>query len=170
EIRPEPILLVAPRLHVATGAAYQALRRGLTDADSSSKINGFQAFVRSLAGERSARAAGSFSANDFEAVVFRQYPQLQIIERKLSKLGASVRMTGSGSSIFGVFGSRKERDRAAAVLKGDRVFGKYLVMPGTLVSRRSYQQLWRRQLSQHIRQDRSRADQSLWPPQSRYAR
>src|SRR5581483_1224890 len=139
EIRPEPILLVAPRLHVATGAAYQALRRGLTDADSSSKINGFQAFVRSLAGERSARAAGSFSANDFEAVVFRQYPQLQIIERKLSKLGASVRMTGSGSSIFGVFGSRKERDRAAAVLKGDRVFGKYLVMPGTLVSRRSYQ-------------------------------
>ena len=170
ELRSEPILLVASGLHVATGPAYQALGRGLTDADSSSKINGFQALVRALAGERSARAAGSFSANDFEAVVFRQYPQLQTIERKLSKLGASVRMTGSGSSIFGVFGSRQERDRAAAVLKGDRVFGNYLVMPGTLVSRRSYQQIWRRQLSQHIRQDRSKADQSIWPPESRYER
>ena len=170
ELRPEPILLVASGLHVATGPAYQALGRGLTDASSSSRINGFQAFCRILASERSAKAAGSFSANDFEAVVFRQYPQLQTIERKLSKLDASVRMTGSGSAIFGVFGSRQKRDRAEAVLKGDRVFGKYLVMPGALVSRRSYQRLWLRQLSQHIGQDRSKADQSLWPPQSRYAR
>jgi 4-diphosphocytidyl-2-C-methyl-D-erythritol kinase len=167
---PEPIVLVASGLHVATGPAYQGLGRGLTDAGSSSRINGFQAFCRILASERSAKAAGSFSANDFEAVVFRQYPQLQTIERKLSKLGASVRMTGSGSAIFGVFGSRQERDRAEAVLKGDRVFGKYLVMPGELVSRRSYQRLWRRQLSPHIRQDRSKADQSLWPPQSRYGK
>ncbi len=170
ELRPEPLMLVAAGLHVATGPAYQALGRGLTDASSSSRINGFQAFVRVLAGERSAKAAGSFSANDFEAVVFRQYPQLQTIGRKLSKLGASARMTGSGSAIFGVFESRQKRDRAEELLKGDRVFGKYLVMAGELVSRRSYQRLWRRQLGQHIRPDRGRADQSIWPPQSRYAR
>jgi len=165
DLKPEPILLVLPGLHVATGPAYKALARGLTANDSSSRINEFQAFVRVLSSGRSARAASPFSANDFEAVVFREFPQLQTIGRKLSKLGAGVRMTGSGSTMFGVFGSRTERDRAEAVLKRDRVFGKYLVMPGTLVTRGSYQRLWRKQLGQHMG-----ADQSLWPPHSRYAK
>jgi len=165
ELKPEPILIVSPGLHVATGPAYVALGRGLTAGDWSSKINGFQAFVRVLASGRSAKAASPFSANDFEAVVFRQFPLLQTIERKLSQLGTSrgrpgVRMTGSGSTIFAIFGSRAERDRAEAVLKG-----KYLVMPASLVSREAYRRLWRRQLNQHIR-----GDESLWPLQSRYAK
>lgn len=170
ELKPEPILLVLPGFHVATGTAYQALGRGLTANDSSSRINAFQAFVRVLASGHSARAASPFSANDFEAVVFRQFPQLQTIERKLSKLGLSgarpaVRMTGSGSAIFAIFGSRLERDRAEAVLKGDRVLGRYLAVPAALVNRGSYQKLWRRQLRQHIR-----PDQNLWPLHSRYAK
>ncbi len=165
ELKPEPILLVSPGLHVATGPAYQALARGLTGDDSSSKINGFRAFVRVLASGHSAKAASPFSANDFEAVVFRQFPLLQTIERKLSQLGTSgrrpgVRMTGSGSAIFAIFSSRAERDRAEAVLKG-----KYLVMPASLVSREAYRRLWRRQLNQHIR-----GDESSWPLQSRYAK
>jgi 4-diphosphocytidyl-2C-methyl-D-erythritol kinase len=132
----------------------------LTASDSSSKINEFQAFVRVLASGRSAGAASPFSANDFEAVVFREFPQLQTIGRKLSKLGAGVRMTGSGSAIFAVFGSGAERDRAEAVLKG-----RYLVFPASLVSRVGYRRLWRRQLSEHLG-----GDQSLWPLQSRYAK
>jgi len=161
ELKPEPILVVSAGLHVATGPAYQALGRGLTAGDSSSRINSFQAFVRVLASERSAGAASPFSANDFEAVVFRQYPLLPTIGRKLSKLGAAgVRMTGSGSAIFGIFRSRGERDRAEKELTG-----KYLVIPATLVNRGGYQRLWRRQLSQHIRMDKS-----LWPLQSRYAK
>jgi len=161
DLKPEPILVVSAGLHVATGPAYQALGRGLTAGDSSSRINSFQAFVRVLASERSAGAASPFSANDFEAVVFRQYPLLPTIGRKLSKLGAAgVRMTGSGSAIFAIFGSRLERDRAETELKG-----KYSVVPATLVTRGSYQRLWRRQLSQHIRMDKS-----LWPLQSRYAK
>jgi 4-diphosphocytidyl-2-C-methyl-D-erythritol kinase len=161
ELKPEPILVVSAGLHVATGPAYQVLGRGLTAEDSSSRINSFQAFVRVLASGHSAGAASPFSANDFEAVVFRQYPLLPTIGRKLSKLGAAgVRMTGSGSAMFGIFGSRQERDRAETELKG-----KYLVMPASLVSREAYRRLWRRQLSQHIR-----GDESLWPLQSRYAK
>ena len=91
DLKPEPILVVSPGLHVATGPAYKALGltrgRGLTASDSSSKINEFQAFVRVLASGRSAGAASPFSANDFEAVVFREFPQLQTIGRKLSQLG-----------------------------------------------------------------------------------
>jgi 4-diphosphocytidyl-2-C-methyl-D-erythritol kinase len=165
ELKPEPVLLVSPGLHVATGPAYQALGRGLTANDSSSRINSFQAFVRVLAGGHSAGAASPYSANDFEAVVFRQFPQLQTMARKLSESGMSgarpgVRMTGSGSAIFAIFGSRTERDRAEAALKG-----KYLAMPASLVSRRAYRRLWRRQLNQHIG-----GEESLWPLQSRYAK
>lgn len=161
DLKPEPILVISPGLHVATGPAYLALGRGLTADDSSSRINSFQAFVGALASGLSAGAASPFSANDFETVVFRQHPLLKTIERKLSKLGATgVRMTGSGSAIFGIFGSRQTRDRAAMELKGT-----HSVMPASLVSRGAYRRLWRRQLSQHIR-----VDESLWPLQSRYAK
>jgi 4-diphosphocytidyl-2-C-methyl-D-erythritol kinase len=164
DLKPQPILVVSSGLHVATGPAYQALDLqmggGLTGSDSSSKINEFQALVRVLASGRSAGAASPFSANDFEAVVFREFPQLQTIGRKLSKLGAGVRMTGSGSAIFAVFGSRTERDRAEAALKG-----RHLVFPASLVGRAGYRRLWRRQLSEHLG-----GDESLWPLQSRYAK
>ena len=160
ELKPEPILLVSPGLHVATGPAYEALGRGLTAGDWSSKINEFRAFVRVLASGHSAEVASPFSANDFEAIVFRQFPQLKTIERKLSALGGAVRMTGSGSAIFAIFGSSEDRDRAEAVLKG-----KYLVMPASLVGREAYRRLWRRQLKQHLG-----GDKSLWPLQSRYAK
>ena len=161
DLKPEPILLVLPGVHVATGPAYKALGRSLTADDSSSRINEFRAFVRVLASGRSARAASPFSANDFEAVVFREYPQLKTIGRKLSKAGADgVRMTGSGSAIFAVFGSRSERDRAEAVLKG-----RHLVFPASLVSRAGYRRLWRRQLGEHLG-----GDKSIWPLQSRYAK
>jgi 4-diphosphocytidyl-2-C-methyl-D-erythritol kinase len=148
-----PILVVSPGIHVATGPAYQALRRGLTVADSSSKINTLHASVSGLGG------------NDFETVVFRQYPQLKILAGKLRKLGAAmVRMTGSGSAIFAVFDSREQREFAEGVLKNDRVTGRYSVMPAALVSRRSYQGLWLRQLREHVS-----ADRNIWPLQSRYA-
>jgi 4-diphosphocytidyl-2-C-methyl-D-erythritol kinase len=164
DLKPQPILVVSPGLHVATGPAYQALdlqmSRGLTGSDSSSKINEFQAFVRVLASGHSAGAASPFSTNDFEAVVFREFPQLQTIGRKLSKLAAGVRMTGSGSAIFALFGSRAKRDRAEAVLKG-----RHLVFPASLVSRAGYRRLWRRQLNEHLG-----GDESLWPLQSRYAK
>jgi 4-diphosphocytidyl-2-C-methyl-D-erythritol kinase len=148
-----PILVVSPGIHVATGPAYQALGRGLTVGDSSRKLNSSRAFV------------AAFGVNDFEAVVFRQYPQLKTITGKLRKLGAAaVGMTGSGSAIFAVFDSREQREFAKGVLKDDRVMGRYSVMPASLVGRRSYQRLWRNQLREHVS-----ADQSLWPPQSRYA-
>lgn len=164
DLAQEPILIVSPGIHADTGAAYQALDRGLTFAGSSRSINSFQAFVRALERVRSAGAASAFSANDFEAVVSRQYPQLKTIRGKLSKLEvAGVRMTGSGSALFAIFRSREERERARKILEGDRTFRSCRVFPATLVNRRSYQRLWRRQLREHLI-----TDENVWPPQSRY--
>ena len=164
EITPQPILVISPGLHIATGAAYAALRRELTFPGSSRSINNFQAFVRALAETRSAGAASSFSANDFEAAVSNQYPELKTIQGKLWKHGAAaVRMTGSGSAVFGIFSSREERERARIKLQGEPVFKGYRVYPAALVSRKGYQRLWQRQLAEHLLPDRK-----LWPPHSAY--
>ena len=158
DIAEEPILVVAPGIHVATAAAYQALGRGLTPAGSSRRINSFRRYVRTLGELRSASAASAFSANDFEPAVSGQHPRLK-------KLLGKLRMTGSGSALFGIYGSAVERDLARKVLEGDRVFNECRVMPARLVSRRSYQRLWRKQLAEHLG-----PDESTWPPPSRYER
>jgi 4-diphosphocytidyl-2-C-methyl-D-erythritol kinase len=162
----EPILVVSSGLHVATGPAYAALGRGLTFTGSSTKINGFREFVRALGSQRRATLASALSENDFEAVVFQQYPKLKTILGKLSKSGAAgvrrpfVRMTGSGSAIFGLFESNEDRERARKVLDGES--GLH-VTSSRLVSRRAYQRLWRRQLRDHVI-----PGDDLWPPRSRY--
>jgi 4-diphosphocytidyl-2-C-methyl-D-erythritol kinase len=163
DLAEEPILLVSSGLQVATGPAYAALGRGLTFTGSSIKINGFREFVRALDTRRRATLASALSENDFEAVVFRQYPKLKTILGKLSKSGAAgVRMTGSGSAIFGLFSSVADRERARKVLDGDNGLQ---VTSSRLVSRRAYQRLWRRQLRDHIV-----PGDDLWPPRSRYER
>jgi 4-diphosphocytidyl-2-C-methyl-D-erythritol kinase len=162
DLPPEPLLIVSPGLHIATPEAYKALNRGLTFTESSSSINDFQSYVRSLIEERSAGTASAYGANDFEAAVSSQYPQLKTIMGKLSKLDAvGVRMTGSGSAVFAIFGSSEERDRARRMLQGDRVFQGFRLLAASLVSRASYRRLWRRQLAEHVEiQDNS------WPPHS----
>ena len=84
---------------------------------------------------RRVRSARTISRRSF----FASFPSSRLLSGKaVEALGAAgVRMTGSGSAIFAVFHSRAERDRAEAVLKGNRVFGRYLVMPAALVNRRS---------------------------------
>lgn len=159
DVAAEPILLVTPGVHVATGAAYAALERGLTFTESSIKINGFREFVCALGDGRRASQASAFSVNDFEEVVFRQYPKLKSIAGQLSKSGAAgVRMTGSGSAIFALFDAVEACERARKKWEGDAVTAR-------LVSRRSYQRMWRRQLREHIA-----PGNDLWPPRSRYER
>jgi 4-diphosphocytidyl-2-C-methyl-D-erythritol kinase len=168
DVAAEPALVVASGIHVATAAAYQALGRGLTSPDFSRKINDFRLFVRTLGDLRSARAASTLSANDFESAVFSQQPLLKKIWSRLRKHSAGARMTGSGSALFAVYGSKAERDLAAKTLEGDRVFEDCRVIPASLVTGTSYRQLWRRQLAEHIEQTRSEKE-LIWPPHSRHA-
>jgi 4-diphosphocytidyl-2-C-methyl-D-erythritol kinase len=163
DIARKPILVVSTGLHVSTPAAYQALGRGLTFTESSRYIDNFRLCVRELADGFPGRAP---SANDFESVVFRQYPQLKHILGKLSKLALpGVRMTGSGSGIFAVFRSAPDRARALKVLEEDRVFRGCRMLAASIVSRRGYRRLWRNQLREHLN-----AGIEEWPPLSRYAR
>jgi len=175
DVAAEPMLLVAPGVHVATGPAYQALGRAgsLTSPDLSRRISSFQLFVRTLGDVRSARAASALSANDFESAVFSQHPQLKKMWGHLRKHAAGARMTGSGSALFALFGSKAERDFAGKVLEGDRVFKDCRVMPASLVSRSGYRRLWRRQLAEHLAGGGAgdgALHEFLWPLPSRHAR
>jgi 4-diphosphocytidyl-2-C-methyl-D-erythritol kinase len=156
EVPENPALVIAPGIHVSTAEAYRALGRGLTDDSRPGILNSLQAFAWRSGG--SAPAETWKSDNDFETVVFRQFPLLNAIKRKLLRAGASpALMTGSGSALFGIFDSPGERDRAAASFRRERMFSV------KLVSRRGYRALWWRQLVDHIAE-------KTWPPQSRYGK
>jgi 4-diphosphocytidyl-2-C-methyl-D-erythritol kinase len=170
DVRKEPVLLVLPEVQVPTGAAYQALGRSLTFIGSSSSINSFQAFVWALDERRSAWAASELSANDFESVVFTQFPQLSQIAARLRRLArgvrmGQVRMSGSGSTIFALFESEADRERAVKSLIRDRGMRGCRLMEESLVSRGGYQRMWRRRLIRHLD-----PEDDSWPPRSRYER
>ena len=116
-----PALIVAPGIHVSTAEAYRALQRG-PDRGQTAMEN-------------------ESPANDFESVVFRLHPELKKIKGRLQKSGADlVLMSGSGSSVFGIFAGAETRDAAAASFEHDAVFRV------SLVGRTRYRSLWRRQI------------------------
>ena len=147
-----PGLVIAPEIHSSTAEAYRALERKPEHAKESDILWNFQKVTWADSGAW---------RNDFEEVVFRAHPQLKSIKRKLLKLGAApALMSGSGSSIFGIFGGRGMRDRAAEFFRRDPA--RHRVYPVTMVSRSRYRALWRRQLAAF-------SEHTLWPPQDRYA-
>ena len=164
DITQEHVLLISPGLHVSTPVAYQSLGLGLTSPDQSRKMNGFQLFVRTLGSLRSARAASTLSANDFESAVFSQHPQLKKMWSRLRKHAAGARMTGSGSALFALFASAAGRDLAKKVLEGDKVIKASRILPARLVSRAGYQRMWQKQLAA------AGLSSNLWPLPSRHAR
>ena len=147
-------LLIAPDVHVSTAAAYRALTPRLTTESQQNKIVSFQSQAWGESGE----GASAGGVNDFETVVFEQFPQLARLKRRLVKLGANpAMMTGSGSALFGLFRTREQVDRAAKSFSDEHVF------PISLVSRARYRRLWWRTLQPHV-------EDKLWPPLDRSAR
>jgi len=56
--------------------------------------------------------------NDFEQVVFPKHPELREVKRVLERAGAGyASLSGSGSALYGLFGSRAAAEKAAARLR-----------------------------------------------------
>lgn len=153
DIQNLPAILIAPGIHVSTPDAYAKLHRQLTGGPPSPIINDFQGVTQRMAGGWP--ASQWKPVNDFESVVFRQHPQLKSIKGTLLRWGARpALMSGSGSTIFGIFPNHEIRDRAVRLFRQD--FAKDQVFPVTMVGRSRYQKLWQRQLSVPV-------GNKLWP-------
>jgi 4-diphosphocytidyl-2-C-methyl-D-erythritol kinase len=133
-------LIVAPHVRVSTAEAYAALGRGqASELDSGA----FQA---------AAWQSELLAENDFEAAAFARHPELAVIRRKLSRLGARPGLlTGSGSALFGLFETRDQLERARAAFAGKSTFAV------SLVTQARYRAMWWRMLG-------SCAQPGLWPP------
>lgn len=106
-----PMLLVFPRVHVDTAAAYQ----WIDAAQQGSTGRGAVAMDMALLGNWSdvARIGG----NDFEGAVFGREPAVRDGFEALARTHPLVcRMSGSGSTLFAVYRNDRDRDDAAAML------------------------------------------------------
>jgi 4-diphosphocytidyl-2-C-methyl-D-erythritol kinase len=100
DLRERNVLVVSPDIHVSTPEAYSRLSTRLQPSKLAPP-----------------------PVNDFESVVFEQHPRLKTIRNRLRKAGASTAMmTGSGSSIFGIFPSAATLRAAASRFPREKVF------------------------------------------------
>ena len=108
------LCVVTPGVHVSTAEAYKALgARALTKPDVAANLS-----VSRAEAEFSDSSCDVWS-NDFEAVVVRLYPEVGRAREALKQTGARrVMLSGSGSSVFGVFESEAEAGRARGALGG----------------------------------------------------
>jgi 4-diphosphocytidyl-2-C-methyl-D-erythritol kinase len=111
----------------------------LTGSNNSSSPNtGASAKGGSRAGKLLSDLVRTGIENDFEKVVFPQYPELRDIKGALERAGAKyASLSGSGSTVYGIFRSRADAVKAAVRLQKQ---GVRAVASSTL-TRQSY---WKR--------------------------
>jgi 4-diphosphocytidyl-2-C-methyl-D-erythritol kinase len=78
--------------------------------------------------------------NDFERVVFPDYPELRDVKRAMEREGADfASLSGSGSAVFGLFKARSAAEKAAARLVSDGI-------PAQATQLLSREQYWQQML------------------------
>ncbi|MDP2157209.1 MAG: 4-(cytidine 5'-diphospho)-2-C-methyl-D-erythritol kinase, partial [Nitrospirota bacterium] len=103
-----PLLLVNPGIPISAAWAYKALEVGLTKEAVDIKL-----FCQSL-DSNDFRALRSLQNNDLENPVLKTYSEIGRIKELLLEQGAVMSaMSGSGSTVFGVFRTAEEAQNAS---------------------------------------------------------
>jgi len=98
-LTPRPVVLLLPAFGVSTADAY----RWLDEADRPRASNGHSLGRGRWSWSTVEQLAGDVG-NDFEAVVEQRHPDLRACRERLQTAGARIaRMSGSGSTVFGIF-------------------------------------------------------------------
>lgn len=91
----KPILLVNPGIHISTKWAYENITPKIPEFQLSEFRSNVDSEIASLNGK---------VVNDFEEIAFTAHPQLAEIKKTMSEFNAEfVLMSGSGSTMFGIF-------------------------------------------------------------------
>ena len=140
DLPPVPCVIATPQVGVSTPLAFRLwddLAAKLTDSGASDRMNRFSyaAFAWLSGSPTGVPARGRDRAeallldlvragieNDFERVVFPEYPELREVKRVLERAGASyVSLSGSGSTVYGLFANGAAAAKAARKLSADGV-------------------------------------------------
>lgn len=100
----KPILIVNPNIHISTKLAYQNVKPRMRKIDLSilSRIKNDFSILK------------NYWTNDFEEYVFHNYPEIKNIKEMMYDNGAEFSlMTGSGSTVFGIFNRLEEVERVS---------------------------------------------------------
>lgn len=112
-------VLVNPGIAVSTAWAYGNLR--LTSRRDDLKIPRFSSAVDSLV---------AILYNDLEQVTVVQHPLIEQVKGRLMAMGAQgALMSGSGSTVFGVFSERSGAEKAAARLQQEPEWRVFVAAP-----------------------------------------
>jgi len=113
------LVILYPGFPVSTALVYKKLPKKLTKPTVNTSIR------TSL--KRFDRLA-DLLVNDLESVTFKNYPKIRLLKGKLLReQAAGGLMSGSGSSVFGVFGSKGLAQRAFDRLRNEEGVQAYLV-------------------------------------------
>jgi len=113
------LVIIYPGFPVGTAWVYNKLPKKLTKPTPGNSIatslKRFDRFIDLL-------------VNDLESVTLESYPKIRLLKEKLLREGAAGGlMSGSGSSVFGVFGSKGLAQRAFDRLRNEEGVQAYLV-------------------------------------------
>lgn len=112
------LLVVNDGIHVDTGKAYRMLKRDKTHSLSDNEIQFLKENLRNIIKSGDLSRLQRIAVNDFENVVFKEYSNIALTKEKVIGAGAEfAMMTGSGSTVIGLFSSRKKAEEAAKTLK-----------------------------------------------------
>ncbi len=108
------VLLVFPGFPIATSWVYKNLRLKLTKRPNNISI------LRKNLSLSDIKSLGLNLYNDLEPVVIQRFPEVQIVKDELRAWGAlGVLLSGSGSTVFGIFDDPEKARVAYAGLNGD---------------------------------------------------
>ncbi len=112
------VVIANNNIHVDTGRAYRLLNRSDADLISKEQAEEIKNLVKKTVAKNDPAVFSEIALNDFEKVVFNEYPEVEKIKNKITGLGADLAlMTGSGSTVVGLFKNAEAAEKAATDLK-----------------------------------------------------
>lgn len=115
QLPPIWVLLIVPDMAVSTASVYKNIKLGLTKTrwNSTFALSKLNCFTKDC-------DADVIGVNDLESVVFKWHPQLAAVKDNLPQHGAMwANMSGSGSTIFGVFANRQQACAAQEIFRSE---------------------------------------------------
>ncbi len=116
------IVLVNPGFHVNTGWAFSQLSGHIKPSDGSKPSDGYSKSLKAII-QQPVETWKTELKNDFEDPVFEKHPEIKKIKEELYDTGALyAAMSGSGSTVFGIF----DKVKPVPIFSGTNYFVKVL--------------------------------------------